>query len=92
MASQQVIDKVRNLVKLASDDAAEEEEARSAAVQAIKLMKENDLTVVPTTEWSTVKATIDGMRADLAKVKQDANGKMLMGAGLGFLASKFLKV
>lgn len=90
MAATELLERVRNLVKLAADDEASPEEARTAAFQAARLMSENDLTIVPKKELDQVVEKIDGMREELAQGRKRERVNMFMAAVGGWLASDYL--
>ena len=90
MAATSVLEKVKSLLNLATDDASKEEEARTAALTLARLMRENDLVPVPKTEFEKIQSTVDGMKRELAVAKEQQNGAMVKGAIGGFLAAKFL--
>jgi hypothetical protein len=84
-----VLEKVHNLVKLAAS--GDSEEARTAAVQATKLMKEHELVLVPRAEIERVEKMIAG-HAALARQQQEQTTQKMMIAGLaGLFLSKQLK-
>jgi hypothetical protein len=84
-----VLEKVHNLVKLAAS--GDSEEARTAAVQATKLMKEHELVLVPRAEIERVEKMIAG-HAALARQQEAQTTQKMMIAGLaGLFLSKQLK-
>jgi hypothetical protein len=84
-----VLEKVHNLVKLAAS--GDTEEARTAAVQATRLMKEHELVLVPKTEIDRVEKMVQGAQALARETKQDGTQKMLIGGIVGMLLGKQLK-
>jgi len=84
-----VLEKVHNLVKLAAS--GDTEEARTAAVQATKLMKEHELVLVPKTEIDRVQKMVEGAQALARQHAAEATQKMLIGGVVGLLLSKQLK-
>ncbi len=89
MATSDAVETVQKLVALAQsvEDGEPTQEARTAAVKAIKLMKENDLVVVAKADMEAAVKAVEGvenMRKRLKKAKQDG---MVMGA-LGALIFK----
>lgn len=91
----EVLQKVEKLVRLGLD-APDSEESRNAAIQALQLIKEHKLAIVPVAALENSTKAVEGMRGELARVRQEASRestqKMFIGAGLGLLASKFLKI
>jgi Protein of unknown function (DUF2786) len=80
---QAVVEKVQKLVALAAS--AEEDEARTAAMQAVRLMTEHELVCIPRSYVEGVKEHVDAAIRDVrAKADRD---KMIWGV-LGFLLSK----
>lgn len=84
-----VLQKVGDLVRLANS--ADEEEARTAAIQATKLMKEHELMLVPRSELERIKTMVSGANALAKQYKDEAQQKMLIGALAGLAAAKVLK-
>lgn len=85
--SKDVVEKVMHLGKLAlseEEDGESTEEARTAAVKALRLMKENDLVVMPRAE---VEKVIAGKK-ELAEAEAKANKNLLMGLAIGFFGGK----
>lgn len=84
--SKDVVEKVMGLGKLAlsQEDGESTEEARTAAVKALRLMKENDLVVMPRAE---VEKVIAGKK-ELAEAEAKANKNLLMGLAIGFFGGK----
>lgn len=81
-----VLKKVGALIKLAQSD--NEEEARTAAMQATRLMAENKLVLVPQSEIDRIQKSIGEMKMMQAKSESEAQQKMLIGALLGWVVSK----
>lgn len=82
----EVLEKVGNLIRLSQSP--NEEEARTAAMQATRLMAKHKLVLVPLSEIQRVKERIAGAEA-LAKEQKDAKMQnMLLGAAAGFFAAK----
>jgi hypothetical protein len=78
-----ILDKVGKLVALAQSD--NEEEARTAAMQATRLMKEHRLVVMPLSELERVQKSIGEATALAAKHQKDATQKMMLGALAGYM-------
>jgi hypothetical protein len=81
---------VAKLVTLATDKATTEEEARTAAMQVVKLMAEEQLTVVPVSIAEQLQKTIDGANLAVHAARKDASAKLFLGAVLGFVGAKYL--
>jgi Protein of unknown function (DUF2786) len=79
----EILDRVGKLVALAQSD--NEEEARSAAVQATRLMKDHRLVLVPQSEIDRIKTVIGEAQALAQKHESSATQKMMLGALAGFL-------
>ncbi|MDE3097027.1 MAG: DUF2786 domain-containing protein [Chloroflexota bacterium] len=89
-ATQEVLAKVSSLVRLAQSD--NEEEARTAAMQATRMMKEYRLVLIPEAEIERVK-TVVGEAQALAKQHEAAGTqKMMIGAVVGVLLGGKLKL
>jgi Protein of unknown function (DUF2786) len=78
-----VIKKVEQLFALASSD--NENEARNAAYEAAKLMREHELVIAPKGGLPKTNGHVEGAIMGMAP------GDFLMAAGLGFLAGEMLK-
>lgn len=89
--SKAIVEKVQNLGKLAlsKDEGGQPtEEARTAAVKVIELMKENELVVVPRSE---IKRMIEGA-AELETARQEKQKNLVLGIALGYFGGKSLKL
>jgi hypothetical protein len=84
----EAVQKVRDLVTLAQSGDNETPEARTAAVQAVRMMKEYDLVVVPQDEIRRVEQRIDGLQRAL---KERGNKDMILGGLLGAALVKGFK-
>jgi len=83
------LEKVRQLMALAIDEEASEEEARSASHRAIKLMHEHELAVIPKSALDDFRRSVEGVKALQAKAKESKTENMLMGLAIGaFLGKK----
>jgi hypothetical protein len=85
-----VLEKVHNLVKLAAS--GDTEEARTAAVQATRMMKEHELVLVPRSEIERVEKMVQGAQQLARETRQDGTQKMLIGGIVGMLLGKQLKI
>ena len=85
-----VLETAQRLVALANSN--EEEEARTAAVQLARLMREEELVLVPMSEIRRI-AKVAGDAKALAKTQEgEAVKKMVMGGVLGVLLAKTMKL
>jgi hypothetical protein len=85
-----VLEKAQKLVRLANS--AEEQEARTAAVQLARLMKEEQLVLVPQSEIARIEKVIAGAK-DLANTQKGERNKTLaLGAIAGVLLGKQFKL
>ena len=75
---------MQKLIGLAEDE-SNEHEARTAAVKAIQLMRENDLHVVSGEALKTLEKAVADAQAIAAVAKDEKRKSMLIGAGLGYL-------
>jgi len=85
-----VLEKVEKLVALAQseEDGKPTQEARTAAITVTRLMKDNDLVIVPRSELEAAKKAINGvteLRQQARKAKRDG---MILGGVLGVMAGK----
>jgi len=78
-----VLEKVGKLVALAQSD--NEEEARTAAMQATRLMKEHKLVVVPLAEIERIKVMVGEANALAKKYEGEGTRKMMLGALAGYM-------
>jgi hypothetical protein len=86
---QETVTKIERLMDLALDKAATPEEARTAAVTAISLLRENKLALVTPADLDRAKKAIDGATAIAARAKKQAQEKLMLGAFLGFMGAKY---
>jgi hypothetical protein len=78
-----VLERVAQLVSLAQSD--NEEEARTAAMQATRMMKEHRLVLIPEAEIERVKKVVGEAQALARTHEQGGTQKMMLGAVVGFL-------
>lgn len=85
-----VLEKIEKLVALAQTDdkGKPTEEARTAAVTAIKLLKDNDLVIVPREKLEAAEKAVEGAKAMRLEAKKAKRDGMLVGAALGLFAGK----
>jgi hypothetical protein len=86
-----MLDKVGALVRLANDKPEDSEEARTAALTVARMLKENDLVIIPRSELERVKTVLNGAHALAKRHQEDANQKMVIAGIAGLMASKVLK-
>jgi hypothetical protein len=84
--------KIEQLFALATDDGAEEGEARNAAVKCLQLMKEGEFAVIARTELETLQGQFKDMNTKIEGLQKAANGQALKWGLIGAAAAKFLKV
>jgi hypothetical protein len=86
-SGKQIIDRVQKLVNLAQsvEDGEPTEEARTAAIQAVRLMNEHQLTVVPQVELENVQKVIAGAQAAMRKASSERTKNIAIGFGLSML-------
>lgn len=80
-----VLKKVHDLIKLSQSD--NEDEARTAAMQATRLMAQHQLVLVPQSELDRVNEAVRDMQRKMDEAKDDGTKRMLIGAVLGFAAA-----
>lgn len=85
-----VLEKVEKLIALAQseEDGKPTHEARTAAITVARLMKENDLVIVPRVQLEAAQKAIHGateLRKEAKKAKRDG---MILGGVLGVMAGK----
>ena len=89
------IERVTALIALATDAGASEAEARTAAFQAVSLIREHALVVLAATEAHAARTAVDGAKKEIARMQRASASQSMqrtvMGAGLGYLMSKVLK-
>jgi len=89
--SKAIVEKVQKLGALAlstGEDGKPTEEARTAAVTVMQMIKENELVVVPRSE---IQRMVQGA-AELETSKQAAQKNLLMGVALGYFGGKAFKL
>lgn len=86
MADQAIQDRVQKLLALAqSSNDDESEEARTAAIQVTRLMKEHKFVLVPYDEIKRVEKVIGEAQALAKQHEGEGTQKMLLGALAGFM-------
>lgn len=78
-----VLDRVGKLISLAQSD--NEEEARTAAMQATRMMREHKLVLVPESEIVRITKMVGEAGALAKKYEGEAQKKMIIGALAGYL-------
>lgn len=89
MATSEAVETVQKLVALAqsTENGESTQEARNAAVKAIKLMQENDLVVVAKADMEAAAKAVEGVENLRKRVKKAKQDGMVLGA-LGALIFK----
>jgi cobalamin biosynthesis protein CbiD len=85
-----MLEKVGNLIKLANG--SDDEEARTAAKQAVVLMKEHELVLVPKSEIDRIQKVVAGAQALQETMKQEKLQNMALGALAGVFLGKQFKL
>lgn len=80
--TRKIIEKVTKLVTLAQS--AGEEEARTAAMQAVKLMHEHKLTPIPQEDLERAMKFVEGAKELANKNSSQKKKDMAIGAAIGF--------
>jgi hypothetical protein len=95
-AVQKTVETVQHLIALAQDEGTTDEEARTAALRAVRLMKENSLSVIGG-DASAIEEALSGAqkavetaRAEVAAERQQGKQKMILGAVAGFVLGPML--
>jgi hypothetical protein len=88
-ADSKTVERVQKLLALAQDG-DESEEARTAALKAVRLMRETGLVVVHESELNAAKSIAGEARALARQAKEDAGKNLVLGSLLGLVASKYL--
>jgi hypothetical protein len=85
----EAVDTVAKLLALAAS--ADEDEARTAAVQAARLMAKHDLVPMPKSDVERVARIAEEAAKTERKAQRAKSDGLLLGGLLGFVASKFVK-
>jgi hypothetical protein len=85
--SKKTVETVQKLLALAEDE-SNAEEARTAAVKAIRLMKEHDLKVVSGAQLDAAEKVVAEARALVAESKRENRQNLFVGGLMGYLLSK----
>lgn len=86
--TEEVIGKVNKLISLAQSD--NEDEARNAALQAVRLMSEHKLSLVPKDDLDRAMKFVEGAREMARVAKEEGLKKLALGAVMGALLAKRL--
>jgi hypothetical protein len=84
------LDKVGDLIKLAND--GDTEEARTAAMKAVALMKQHELVLVPKSEIERIQKVVAGAQALERTMKEEKIQNMVIGGLAGVLLGKQFKL
>lgn len=85
------LDKLGALVRLANDKPEDSEEARTAAMTVVHMMKEHELVIIPRAELERIKTVVGAANALAKRHQEEAQSKMVMAGLAGLMASKMLK-
>jgi hypothetical protein len=77
------VETVQKLLALAQDE-SNEQEARSAAVKAVRLMKESNLQVVASSELERMQKVVGEARDMVIESKKESRKNMVLGGLLGY--------
>ena len=87
---------VQKLVSLAvdapEDDEGRTNEARNAALQAVKMMHDNGLILVRADRVSTLENRLKRANAEIVRLQKDGTSKVVLGGAIGLGLAKFLKL
>lgn len=84
-----VLKRVGALVKRAQSPTGEDdEEARTAAMQAALMMREHELVLIPKSEIERIETAIKQAQEVARKSKDEAQQKLIMGALAGIMLGK----
>jgi hypothetical protein len=87
--TEDIVERVQNLCRLAQNE--NENEARSAAMQAVRLMNEHELAFVPKAQLEHAMKAIQGAQELAKQAKAESTKNMLLGGLIGaFVGKKFL--
>ena len=81
-----IVEKVEKLVNLALDE--DTEEARTAAMKAIKLIDEHKLTFITPEQLESARKAIEGARELAKRGSEERMQNILLGAALGYFGGK----
>jgi hypothetical protein len=82
--AEDIIERVEQLVSLAGNN-NEPNEAASAAMMAVRLMREHELTVLPKKDLEAAQQVINGAQELVKRAEDKANGRLVMGVIAGML-------
>lgn len=90
MANVEIVEKVSNLMALARTEEKGEptEEARNAAVQACKLIEQNELVVVRKGDLEQAAKAVEGARAIRKAAQKEKREGMLLGGAIGLMLGR----
>jgi hypothetical protein len=91
-ASSETLKKVQDLVGLALNEGAAEGEARNAAVEALRLIKSENLVLVSKEDFDRVAQQVQGARQEAQKARSSANSRVVVGLLIGLVAAKKFKL
>lgn len=76
---------MKNLLALAQDESASEEEARTSALQAARLMKENDLQLIAGKDLREAEKVVREAERIVKANRGDHKKQLAIGAAIGFI-------
>ena len=85
-SNRNILEKVQGLVRLAQD--GDDEENRTAAAQAVQLMKQYELVLVPKSEIERVERVVEEANKVVSEQRDERTKNMAMGALAGFVLAK----
>ena len=85
---QETMNRVERLMDLALDKAVTEEESRTAALTAVKTLREAKLVLVSQDDLDRAKKAIDGATAMARSARKKAQEKLFLGAALGYFGAQ----
>jgi len=81
--NEKTVETVQKLLALAQDE-SNEQEARSAAVKAVRIMKEANLAVVAQSELERMQKVVGEARDMVLESKKESRKNMVLGGLLGY--------
>ena len=89
------IERVEKLIALATDPGASAEEARSAALQAVKDIRENALVMMTANDAQAARKAVEGAQVQVSQARKAARAQqtrnIAMGAGIGVVLAKLIR-
>jgi hypothetical protein len=85
--STKTVETVQSLIAGALDE-ENEEESRSKAVQALRMLKKHDLRIVSGADMQAAERAVEQARKIAEEAKSESRKNMLIGGALGYFLSK----